>query len=87
MTSERAIALLEIEKECIRRNEICNHVCNQCELVQTDAVLLEAYNTAIAALRGCDCSMCGYYDGVHNCAGHAPCSFENQRDVLRRLKN
>ena len=50
MNIERAVQLLEIEKECIRRSADCNRDCARCELVQDGAELSEAYDTAIATL-------------------------------------
>lgn len=58
MTNQRAIELLKIEKECIRRNggPACKRTvipaegCFGCDLVQNDAELLAAYDVAIAAL-------------------------------------
>ena len=50
MTVERAVELMQIEQECIRRSRACDRDCARCELVQDEAELLEAYQMAVAAL-------------------------------------
>ena len=48
MTINRAIELLKIEKECIRRNaDGCDRNCADCDLVQEDRELLEMYGMLI----------------------------------------
>lgn len=44
MTFSRAIDLMNIEKECIVKNDICDHDCANCALAQEDKELLEAYD-------------------------------------------
>lgn len=53
MTNERIIELLEIEKECIRRNSCgeCSRACHICELVQDDTDLIEMYAEVIARMK------------------------------------
>lgn len=43
MTIDKAIALVNIENECIKRAENCNRKCNECELVQETDTLLDLY--------------------------------------------
>lgn len=43
MTIDEAIALVNIEKECIKRADNCNRKCNECELVQDTDILLDLY--------------------------------------------
>lgn len=53
MTIEEAIAIIENEKRCVNRankNDNCNRDCYNCELVKTDAEILEALDMAIKAL-------------------------------------
>jgi hypothetical protein len=53
MTVERMIELLEIEKECVRRNACgeCNRACHICDLLQDDTELHEMYEEVIALLK------------------------------------
>jgi hypothetical protein len=54
MTREEAIATVENEKRCVNRaskNDNCNRDCYNCELVKTDAEILEAFDMAIKALK------------------------------------
>lgn len=53
MTVERAIELLEIERNCVYRNSQgnCNRDCYSCDLVQDDGELLEMYAKVIALLK------------------------------------
>ena len=48
MDKNEVIRILKIERECISRN--CDHNCGQCDLVQEQETLLEAYNSAISLL-------------------------------------
>jgi len=48
MTKDEVIHILEIERECISRN--CDRNCGQCDLVQEQETLLDAYDSAIALL-------------------------------------
>ena len=43
MTIDEAIALVNIEKECINRADNCNRKCNECNLVQDTNKLLDLY--------------------------------------------
>lgn len=52
MTVTRAVQLMKIERECIKRAETCNRDCRNCGLVQPTADLLEAYDVVIAELGG-----------------------------------
>ena len=51
MTTERAIELLEIEKECVKRGNTCGRDCANCELVQEDIELIEMYKFVIRSLQ------------------------------------
>lgn len=58
MTLKRVIELLKIERECVARGSgksdsgiSCNRDCANCDLVQEDADLLEAYRLAIDTLQ------------------------------------
>ena len=48
MDKNEVIHILEIERECISRD--CNRNCGQCDLVQEQETLLDAYNSAISLL-------------------------------------
>ena len=48
MTKDEVIKYLKIERECISRN--CDRNCGECDLVQEQEILLEAYDCAIALL-------------------------------------
>ena len=48
MDKNEVIKYLKIERECISRD--CDRNCGECDLVQEQDVLLEAYNSAIALL-------------------------------------
>ena len=58
MTNERAIELLNIEKECVKRQfgPLCKRTiipmegCSGCDLAQNDKDILEAYDKAIEIL-------------------------------------
>jgi hypothetical protein len=53
MTKLEAIAIIENEKRCVNRaskNDDCNRDCYNCELVKTDAEILEALDMAIKAM-------------------------------------
>lgn len=56
MTNDRAITLLEIERECITRNNQpfgfnCDRNCGKCDLVQNTEELLEMYDFVIEQLK------------------------------------
>lgn len=56
MKFERMIELLEIEKECVNRNnqpfgKNCDRQCSKCDLVQNTDELLEMYDMAITLLK------------------------------------
>jgi hypothetical protein len=48
MTKNEVIRILKIERECISRD--CDRNCSECDLVQEQETLLDAYNSAIALL-------------------------------------
>ena len=48
MTRTEVIRILKIERECISRD--CDRNCGECDLVQEQETLLDAYNSAIALL-------------------------------------
>jgi len=48
MTKNEVIRILKIERECISRD--CDRNCGECDLVQEQETLLDAYNSAIALL-------------------------------------
>ena len=50
MTREEAIALMENEKTCVLKADICDRDCAKCELVRKTEDLLSAYDLAIQAL-------------------------------------
>ena len=53
MTRQRMVELLEIEKECVRRNGCgeCNRACHICDLLQDDTELHEMYEEVIALVK------------------------------------
>ena len=53
MTYQRAYELMNIEHECVLRNSYqeCNRNCENCDLVQKDTDLIEAYVMAKIALK------------------------------------
>ena len=53
MTRQRLVELLEIEKECVRRNGCgeCNRACHICDLLQDDTELHEMYEEVIALVK------------------------------------
>lgn len=55
MTNERAIKVILNEIKCVERNVSgCDRCCETCDLVLPDKDVLEAYRTAIEALKGDD---------------------------------
>lgn len=55
MTKQRAIKLLEIERECVNRNNQpfgynCNRECGKCDLLQNTEELIEMYDFVIREL-------------------------------------
>lgn len=48
MTKAEVIKYLKIERECISRD--CDRNCGECDLVQEQETLLDAYDSAIALL-------------------------------------
>ena len=59
MTNKEAVEIMNIEKQCCLRNIEreagikdcnCDRECNKCDLLRTDAEIIEAYNVAIKAL-------------------------------------
>ena len=51
MDTERAIELLKIEMECIKRASYCDRKCENCELIQNEKELLDMYNFVINRLK------------------------------------
>lgn len=53
MNKQRILELLQIELECIQRNEqnICNRDCANCDLVQTTDELIKMYTTVIEIVK------------------------------------
>lgn len=53
MTIQRMIELLQIEKECITRNNgvNCDRNCDKCDLVQDSQELLDMYEEVINFIR------------------------------------
>ena len=53
MGIEQIIEILEIERECVKRNigKNCDRDCGNCDLVLEDEELLTAYNLAISILK------------------------------------
>ena len=47
MEIKRIYELLNIERECVMRGNICNRDCTNCELVQDDQELILMYNILI----------------------------------------
>lgn len=50
---ERTIKILEVERECVQRNEthhMCNRDCDKCDLVLPTSDVLQAYYKAIICL-------------------------------------
>lgn len=53
MTKDEVIKYLKIERECISRD--CDRNCGECDLVQEQKTLLDAYTSAIVLLtQSCD---------------------------------
>lgn len=50
MTKDEVISFLEIERECVSRDN-CDRDCGKCDLVQDRDTLLKAYDLAIADLK------------------------------------
>ena len=50
MTIERSIELLKIERECVKRANMCGRDCTNCKLVQDDKELISMYNFVIKYL-------------------------------------
>ena len=48
MDKNEVIKYLKIERECISRD--CDRNCSQCDLVQEQEILLDAYDSAISLL-------------------------------------
>lgn len=51
MTKQRAIELLEIERECVKRADNCDRNCASCSLVQETDEILEMYSYVISHLK------------------------------------
>ena len=52
MTNERAIEIIQTEKKCVARANICDRDCANCHLVLPEEDILTAYDMAIKALGG-----------------------------------
>lgn len=50
MTAVRAIEILQNEKACVQKANICGRNCAECDLVLPDTEIIEAYNMAIEEL-------------------------------------
>lgn len=50
MTVEKAIELMENEKECVIKADTCDKDCTKCELLRNTKDLLSTYDMAIHAL-------------------------------------
>lgn len=52
MEFQKAHEIMDIELQCVRRNicKICDRNCGECDLVQKDTDLIEAYQMAKFAL-------------------------------------
>lgn len=50
MTNERAIEIIQTEKKCVARANICDRDCANCHLVLPEEEILAAYDMAILAL-------------------------------------
>ena len=53
MTNERAIEIIQTEKKCVDRANICDRDCANCHLVLPEEEILTAYDMAIMALTEC----------------------------------
>ena len=51
MKYEAVIEILENEKECVQRANICDRECQVCDLVRHDEEILEALNIAIDIIK------------------------------------
>ena len=54
MKIKQVIAILENEMDCVKRGNICDRNCSNCELVKTDIEILTAYEKAIEILNDLD---------------------------------
>lgn len=52
MTNERAVEIIQTEKKCVARANICDRDCANCDLVLPEEDILTAYDMAIKALGG-----------------------------------
>lgn len=50
MTIEKAMNIIQTERTCVLRANICNRDCGKCELVMETLDIIEAYDIAIDAL-------------------------------------
>lgn len=53
MTTERALQLMKIERQCVQRQSIpfaCDRECENCDIVQDDRELIAAYDCVIRLL-------------------------------------
>lgn len=50
MKINRLLELLKVERTCVQRNHdaLCNRDCENCDLVQNDFELIEAYDAVIS---------------------------------------
>ena len=53
MTHDRAIFIIQTERECLKRTG-CDRDCENCDLVMPDEDIEEAYKMAIESLKGDD---------------------------------
>lgn len=85
MELNKALEILKIEQECVRRQdtELCNRDecgCQCCDLIQESADVLEAYDIAIT----CVAFTIKYTDGIVECM--SKCGCETIEDFQKFLK-
>lgn len=50
MTNERAVEIIQTEKKCVARANICDRDCANCHLVMPEEDILAAYDIAIDSI-------------------------------------
>lgn len=50
MTNERAVEIIQTEKKCVARANICDRDCANCHLVLPEEEILTAYDMAIDSI-------------------------------------
>ena len=87
MEIEKAIKIMKIEQECVRRQEtnLCNRDecgCQCCDLIQDTADVLAAYDTAIDCLKFSN----KFIDSVVNCMDILGCeTFDDFQKYLKEM--